>query len=364
VKTVLLDANELARDFLCTGLPYQLLYHMPASAWSVCVSAVVFEETVANYERALEDMRSKVAQLTKPRRRLGLPPIELADAAFDYRSYLSERFDEQLGITILPWPQVSHQDLVKRAVQRSRPFDERGSGYRDSLIWADVVKLAEQGCDVVLVSLDKAFAGSDGRLSPELEAEIAPLAGTAELVRDFPSWLVSEVPWQVDDLRSAIAQGRDEQFWEHFVYSDFQSDIYPDIDDLGFKWTPYHCEIIDVEWGGLFEVIRRSDAPDGTSLVEYAVDYNVEFEAEFPEAFEPEPGWTIELTKIHRAVRANGSIRLIIRIAVLFGGEFGFSVEQLSWRRADGDGPGFPVYRPELDPNQLSIFAAMGLSED
>ncbi|WP_143034814.1 hypothetical protein [Glycomyces sambucus] len=121
---------------------------------------------------------------------------------------------------------------------------------------------------------------------------------------------------------------------------------------------------VDFEWGGLFEVIRGSDTPDETSLVEYAVDYNVEFEAEFPESFEPDPGWTIELTKISRAVRADGSIRLIIRIAVLFGGEFGFSVEQLSWRRADGDGPGFPVYRPELDLNQLSLFAAMGLGED
>lgn len=48
---------------------------------------------------------------------------------------------------------------------------------------------------------------------------------------------------------------------------------------------------------------------------------------------------------------------MILRVAVLFGDEFGFTVDALSWRRADGSGPGMPVEmdQPVTDPDQLSL---------
>lgn len=49
---------------------------------------------------------------------------------------------------------------------------------------------------------------------------------------------------------------------------------------------------------------------------------------------------------------------MILRVAVLWGGEFGFSIEELSWRRADGSGPGVPWSHPELSPNQPALWGA------
>ena len=49
VKTVVLDANELSRDWMCTGLKYQLLEHIFHASWlNVYVPAVVLEELIAN----------------------------------------------------------------------------------------------------------------------------------------------------------------------------------------------------------------------------------------------------------------------------------------------------------------------------
>ena len=123
-------------------------------------------------------------------------PSPATGMAWNYRKYVEERFDERLSFTVLPWPQTAHQDLAMRAVNRTPPFNEKGTGYRDSLVWADVVELARSGHDVALVSMDKAFEGNPGELAPALQAEVDPLEGSVELVRDFSSWLIAALPWK------------------------------------------------------------------------------------------------------------------------------------------------------------------------
>jgi hypothetical protein len=53
-------------------------------------------------------------------------------------------------------------------------------------------------------------------------------------------------------------------------------------------------------------------------------------------------------------VRVEGEVDMIVRVAVLFGDEFGFSVDELSWRRTDRSGPGAPPYWAH-DPDQPSL---------
>lgn len=359
MKTIVLDATELARDYLCTGLAYEVLGHVLHATWfNVYVPASVFEEVVASHGRAVQEARRSVERLARPRRLLGLPPIEVEDVPFDYRAYLTERFDAQLGITVLPWPAVPHEELVARAVTRTPPFDEKGGGYRDSLVWADVVELARTGHDVALVSADRAFAGKGEQLAPALEYEVKALSGTVELVRDFGSWLVSALPWKAEDLRSAVAKSRDEAFYNYYLQSDLQDELVPTAEELGFRWPPYSCAILEVRWDGHFDSVNASSGPDGLTLVEYELDQVVGFTADFPEGVEPEPDWEVSDADVFRRVHVTGEVRMIVRIAVLFGEEAGFSVDQLSWRRADGTGPGAPTYRPENDPSQLSLLAS------
>ncbi len=360
MKTLILDSNELRSDWLCTGLKYQLLDHMQHTyaPWvSVCVPAVVLEEVVANHAREVTRVEEGGKKLARERRHLGLTAADAEPHSFDYRAYLTERFDERLGFTVLPWPNTPHKELVARATSRTPPFDLKGGGYRDSLVWADAVELARTGGDVILISGDKAFAGVDGDLHPTLLAEIEPLGGTVRLVSNFNNWLVAELPWPASDLRTAVSISRNAAFYNDLLQSDFPYDVHPPAEALGFTTAPSHLEIEEVEWDGSFVPLEGSSGPEGMTLVEYDLGQTVEFVGQIPGVVVPDPGWTVSGPDALHMVRVEGSVKLILRVAVLFGDEFGFTVDALSWRRADGSGPGMPVEMDQTvtDPDQLSL---------
>ena len=192
MKTVVLDTNELSRDFLCSGLKYQLLEHMFHATWlTVYVPAVVLEELVANHQRAVERSDGEITQIAKVRRRLGLTPISTVADQFDYRAYITERWDERLAFNVLPWPSVAHEELVERAVKHLPPFNSKGSGYRDALIWSDVLALAAEGRDIAFVSSDGVFGDAEANLLTSSRRtwteSVAGSSWSATLARGFLS---------------------------------------------------------------------------------------------------------------------------------------------------------------------------------
>ncbi|WP_396910286.1 PIN domain-containing protein [Mycolicibacterium sp.] len=355
MKTVVLDATELSRDFMCRGLKYQLLEHADYAVWlNVVVPASVFEEVVANHARKVTECDQALRRLNLDRERLGLGVIDPPKPALDYRQFLTERFDDQLGVQVLPWPSTNHEALVSRAVSRTSPFDDKGGGYRDTLVWVSVLELAKQGKDVALVSADRAFASPDGVLADALAAEIEPLQGSVELVRDFGAWLLEQLPWEAESLQSAVATARTERFYNYFLQSDFQADLEPQFEDLGFRWPVHEFEITECDWNGHFQAVNTRTSPDGLILVEYDIGQSVTFQAVVDNGTDVEPGWYTSDPDLLNRVQVEGEVDMIARVAVLFGDEFGFSVDDLSWRRTDDSGPGSPMYWAH-NPNQLSL---------
>lgn len=353
MTVVVLDANELQRDWMCVGLRFQLLRHRPfCPPIQVYVPAVVIEELVANHAREVKEARASAASAKRKLDRLGVisTPTTI-DEDFDYRTYLLQRFDEVLGIDILEWPEVPHAELVARAVSRMPPFDGRGSGYRDSLLWADVVELASSGNEVALVSQDRVFADGDS-LAPSLAAEVAELSGGVELVRDLGRWLLTQLPWSASDLESAVIRSRDEEFSHWFLHSDFQEELSPDAEDLGFHRPPHSLTIVEVDWDGSLKRVDAKTSPDGAHLVEYDIGEDVEFEAEFTEGVAVEDDWEIVWHTVPGRLAVRGRLSMAMRVGVLFDHE-GWSVDQLSWRRRDGVGPGAAVVVD--DPDQLPL---------
>ena len=346
---------------MLSGLKYQLLEQLTDGPWfDVRVPAVVVEELVAIHERRAVQARVDMAALRKTWRALGLePPAEVPSPTFDYRAYLLGRFDERLDFSVLPWPTATHDELVRRAVTRTRPFDEKGGGYRDALIWHDVLALARDGSDVALVTSDRAFLGDDGGLAPSLAVEVAPLAGSVELVRDFSAWLLGALPWEgMSSLSEALSVGRQDSFLSYYLQSDFQDNLFPTVEDLGFWRSPGALEVLDVAWDGSFIPARTATVSDtdGAVLVEYDLGQQVEFRARFASFDAIEPQWQSVAESDLGGVVVEAEVKMIVRVAVLFGGEYGFSIEEVAWRRGDGAGPGASLYRPEDDPNQPPLW--------
>ena len=129
---------------MCCGLKYQLLEHMFHATWlTVYVPAVALEELVANHLRASREERSRDRSARQARRRLRAEPLGAGQRPFDYRSYITERWDQRLAFNALPWPTVPHQELVGRAVSHLAAFQLQGK-------WVpgrpDLVGCSEAGC--------------------------------------------------------------------------------------------------------------------------------------------------------------------------------------------------------------------------
>jgi len=48
---------------------------------------------------------------------------------------------KSFGVKYINYPKVAHEEIVKRALERRKPFKENGSGYRDTLIWVSILDL-------------------------------------------------------------------------------------------------------------------------------------------------------------------------------------------------------------------------------
>ena len=148
--------------------------------YNLYVPQLVIEEVVARFERAFDSDVNRIKNaLDDLSRRLGKDfqsPIDTLDRQDEsnlFRHRLEALFDTA-NCSVLDYPSVSHEELTKRAMQRIRPFNESGSGYRDALIWESVLRLALETSDtVVLLSNDNAFYDAKtGKIHDELAEEL------------------------------------------------------------------------------------------------------------------------------------------------------------------------------------------------
>jgi len=333
VKILVLDTTELRQDWTFAGLKSQLLAHAVGQGHlEVAVPAVTVEELVAHHRRRVDELTAETERVRQNWRRLGAesaiaPRIELTD----YREFLAEQFEEFLGFTLLPWPNVSHADMVERAVNRTPPFDEKGGGYRDALIWASVLELAAQQRDVVLVSADNAFRGAEDQLAQTLAEEVQDLSGTVELVRNLAPWLVQVLPWAATNIEEGLWKARDQQFAEFLMTPEITQYYLPRSEELTFEPEPFSLEFRDYEWEGPAVRTTVKAGDNGAHLAEYLVQGRFAFVADCPEETEFAGEW--ELSRLaDGVVRVTGTAALTGLFTVLHAPHFGMGVSGVVWR--------------------------------
>jgi hypothetical protein len=351
---VVLDTNQLQRDWHFVGLVSRLLRFM---TWhqmlSVHIPAPVVEELSANHTRQLAQAERDLAKLNHQRKQLGLDPARTSGQPMGFRDRLAELLEESTGISIAPWPRVDHADLVARAVERRPPFDQKGGGYRDALIWATVVDLATKGHDVVLASQDSAFSDSTDALAAQLAKEVEPLTGSVTLVRNLAMWLPTQLPWGDIDIKEAAARARDSQFISYLQDGYLMDELTPEIDELGLPNGTVKARIDATEWDGYFERANAQAGPGGSAWVTYDIGISVDVEADMPAAVAADDTWdTIRVDHTNTAT-VTGTIDLVITLGVFFEGDEE-SLESISYRRRDGE-PARPLTDTTY-PHQLPLF--------
>jgi hypothetical protein len=115
------------------------------------------------------------------------------------------------GARFVDLPDVPHQTIVDRALARRRPFDSQGQkGYRDTLIWHNVLEIAVLGEPVTFITNDGDFVDDTGRLHDDLLDDL-DLAGvgqhrvrTVRSIREAVEQVVRPVRELLDSLRKRL----------------------------------------------------------------------------------------------------------------------------------------------------------------
>ena len=282
-RYVVLDATEINRDWFLSGPEFELLRFLISEAGiRAVVPASVRSESIANHNREYQRARKQLQKAQASVRRVAGGGIDLGPEIpedRDYEARLAARL-EILDINILALPETAHAEIVERSTQRRPPFDQTGSGYRDTLVWMSCLELAAAGETVFLVSQDKDFAGSDLSLAEPLAEEVAGLPGSITLVRHLGSWLLHLVPWDdVTTLKEALVVARDEVVatwfapWDIFEAPDFTNA------ELGL---PPNAEVHEVTYAGsgnrIIERMGETRLEDGSFRVVYT--FPIEFAVE------------------------------------------------------------------------------------
>lgn len=175
---VVLDTSVIVEDYRLTSTTSRLLLEsLNLAGCTLVVPEIVILETVNKFRESLDADAKKLSDTaSKVTQKLGdyvEPPLhsfDVPDHMEAYEAYLRARLTEH-GASIPSFPSVSHEEVVRRALARRRPFSQDGRrGYRDALIWETIRELAKSTDDkITFITLNKNdFAVEDGILHSDL----------------------------------------------------------------------------------------------------------------------------------------------------------------------------------------------------
>jgi rRNA-processing protein FCF1 len=200
---IIIDANVIVADPRFASIAWeQLRSAISAGTVEVVLPEFAFLEAAAALKRSRDDSIMQIERAKKVWQRFGHSVIERTLKSLDSPSVTTdgELRDSlrEIGVRIQKVPPFSHELIIRRATQRIRPFDDKGSGYRDTLIWffvLDVFRREHATHEVVFVSADRrAFASATSTDIPSLHDHL--LADVRALHREESSGAVSgEIRW-------------------------------------------------------------------------------------------------------------------------------------------------------------------------
>jgi hypothetical protein len=189
MANVVIDSNCIVRrDWRLTSAPWRVLaYRSRFGQILLFVPELVVREAVGRYRAELVSAIEKARIVDKDLSRLGvraaIPAINLDAAVADYEQVLRAAIDDANGRVEQP-PNVTVLDIADRAIGRKRPFDPKGGGFRDAVLWEHVLDTLVKPFDqTVLVTSDNAFKEPNGDLAEELRDDVEARGSDREAVR-------------------------------------------------------------------------------------------------------------------------------------------------------------------------------------
>jgi len=145
---IIIESNIICADFQLKGSSFRVLFDsLDRIGARLCIPQLVIDEVKNKYAECLWENKSKTDSILLNIKRL-TGELTVNSVSEDFVKEKVKNYDQmllnklsELKAVILKYPTISHKDLVQRALSRRKPFSESGRGYRDALIWENVVEL-------------------------------------------------------------------------------------------------------------------------------------------------------------------------------------------------------------------------------
>lgn len=140
---ILVDSNQFIADFLLQSAPFRYLIHfLNNEGHTLLMSRLVLEEVENKYSTETQRALAEASKSNQRLEQLGLSHESAKTFKLELPPLnLEQRIREQIdSVQILEYENVSHTQVVQRALNRRKPFDADGAaGYRDCLLWLSLI---------------------------------------------------------------------------------------------------------------------------------------------------------------------------------------------------------------------------------
>ncbi len=178
---VALDANVLIRDFWWKSAPAQDLLNWFFLSHTLVIPEIIIAEAANCLKNRATDLLGKIQvnrsdrlmeqykSLFNKRKLDDETPEELAQR---YKKFIYKIVRSNKGLVPSP-PEINLNKIIERSIQRKKPFNKGDKGFRDTLLWLNIIDIVKKYNRVSFISQNvNDFGGTNGLLHPELEAEL------------------------------------------------------------------------------------------------------------------------------------------------------------------------------------------------
>lgn len=148
MTTFFLDTSVAMNDsFLKSPFAEAFLKACAILQHAVVIPEIVLDEIKGNFPKKLTE---KSAALSKAAGELGkliefhIPKLSIEVAVDEYVEWLDDSIQTH-GIVVLPYPNISPKELVKKSYVLKKPFKESGEGHKDYLVWKTITSAIDSG---------------------------------------------------------------------------------------------------------------------------------------------------------------------------------------------------------------------------
>jgi len=243
--------------------------------FSLRMPEIVVQEVINKYKEQRQAHLNRLVTSVRELKSLTILDVEIEELEDEHLANDLQAYEHFLREKILsngeivPIPEVSIQSLVDRDLARRRPFKENRVGFRDTLIWETIMRLATtEECEgIVFITENTKDFLENNRLHPHLVDDLTQRGLAPEIVTLFVSveqfieTLVIPALNNLDEIKTAIQDGAhpdidleaitDSYIWELILGYRVSPRCLPnyqeDNEDLSLSWGVSEYEILKDE---------------------------------------------------------------------------------------------------------------------